>query len=438
MSTTPAAPERAVSLDPGSGSARKSQARALLVFIIIMLGIAGGTGWLVARGLARGETWFPSKHSSQQRVVDRAQEPVMFWLSLVGYGVLCCGATGFAAWLAREGMRAPDGVFRRPGLTDPLRESFDKPFTAEKPMTLDGARLLVAQTQSPAKRAAAEQLLNEAIALPHLPSGERDAAIARIRRLDPTVPDYQLQSFGARVLEIIGDSLTDLAFQKVAYAEALNLAEFYASGASSGGEGTARSVHVREIEAKLQALEPGSRPTHHDAIRPSGDPLAANQAPPPSAAPPPLPRSARRPAFLTAVGWIFIGLGAIATPVSLISLLMILAGGDGTANTSLDGGLIVIGGPPATLTAGIGLLRRQRWAYGYALALLGGFAAYNLVQIIRGSTPERSTVSPSGLITTELASSANYPLHFLILAICVGLLMKLRKPAIRAEFSPRP
>jgi hypothetical protein len=140
-----------------------------------------------------------------------------------------------------------------------LRESFDKPFTAEKTMTLDEARLLVAQTQSSAQRAAAEQLLSEAIALPHLQPGERDAAIARIRRLEPTVPDYQLRSFGARVLEIIGDSLTDRARQKVAYAEALNLAEWYASGASSGGEGTARSMHVREIEAKLQALEPRSR-----------------------------------------------------------------------------------------------------------------------------------------------------------------------------------
>lgn len=40
-------------------------------------------------------------------------------------------------------------------------------------MTLDEARLPVAQTQSPTQRAAAEQLLNEAIALPQLPPRER-------------------------------------------------------------------------------------------------------------------------------------------------------------------------------------------------------------------------------------------------------------------------
>ena len=239
-----------------SRSARKSQARALLVAIIVMLGIAGGTGWLVARGLAQGETWFPSKRIPQRRVVDRAQEPVMFWMAVVVYGVLCGGAAGFAGWLAREGLRAPDGVFRRPGLSaqrdDPDENRSTHRSAQRETMTLDEARSLVAQTQSAKERAAAEQLLNEAIALPQLPPGERDAAFVRIRELDFVVPDYQLSSFGARVLEIIGDSLVESAVKKAVYAEALELAMRYASGASSGGEGTARSMHVREIEAKLQ------------------------------------------------------------------------------------------------------------------------------------------------------------------------------------------
>jgi hypothetical protein len=46
-------------------------------------------------------------------------------------------------------------------------------------------------------------------------------------------------------------------------------------------------------------------------------------------------------------------------------------------------------------------------------------------------------VSPNGVITTVLGSSPIYPLHFLIIAISVGLLVKLRSPAIRAEFGRR-
>lgn len=408
-----------------------------------MLGIAGGTGWLVARGLAQGETWFPSKRISPHRVVGRAREPAMFWMAVGVYGVLCCGAAGFAGWLAREGMRAPDGVFRRPGLrAQPDDPDENRPTDRSSPretMTLAEARALVAHTRSAKERAAADQLLNEAIALPQLPPGERAAAMFRIRGLDSVVPDYQLRSFGASVLEIIGDSLADPAVKKVIYAEAWELAARYASGASSGGEGTARSMHVREIEAKLRALEAGSRAASSEAATPSAASALPQQIPPSGAAslPSVLTKqpSTRRPRFLTALGWVFIIAGALATPVSLISTLMILAGGDGTASGSLFGGLIVIGGPPATLISGIGLLRRRHWAYGYALAVLGVFATYSLVQIVRGSTPERSTVSPSGVITTVLASSPSYPLHFLIITICVGLLVKLRSPAIRAEFA---
>jgi hypothetical protein len=306
-----------------------------------------------------------------------------------------------------------------------------KAHLVKESMTLDEARLLVAQTKSFKERAAAEQVLNEALALPQLPAGQRDAAMARIRQLDSIAPDYQLESFGARVLEMVGDSATDPALKKLAYAEAVRLAWQYASGASSGGEGTARSRRAQEVEAKLQALEPHSRPVPPDAPKVSEGPRATLQVPPPGATPPPLPRSVS----LTTIAWIFIGLGAIATPVSLISLLMILAGGDGSRGGSLLGGLIVVGGPPATLVAGIGLLRRQRWAHGYAMALLAAFATHSLMQIVRGSTPERSTVSPSGVITTTLASEVNYPLHLLFITIFVVLLVKLLTPRVRAEFA---
>lgn len=295
-------------------------------------------------------------------------------------------------------------------------------------MTLDEARALVAQTESAGERASADQLLNEAIALPRLSGEERAAALLRIRGLDPVVPDYQLSSFGASVLETIGDSVTDPAVKKEIYAEAVELAARYASGATSGGEGTARSMHVREIEAKLQALKAGP---HAASALPQIPPSGAASTPP---LPTPQP-STPLPGFLKAVGLVFIIMGALGSPISLISALMILAGGDGSSGGTFFGGLIVIGGPPATLISGIGLLRRRQWAYRCTLAVLGVLATYNLVLIILGPTPERSTVSPNGVVTTVMASTMIYPLYLLIFAISAFLLVKLRSPAIRAQFA---
>jgi hypothetical protein len=78
---------------------------------------------------------------------------------------------------------------------------------------------------------------------------------------------------------------------------------------------------------------------------------------------------AERPATLTLVAWATIVVSAVLTPISLISLLMILAGGHGTSSTTLFGFLSVVVAPPASFFAGIGLLRRQRWAYIYMLGL---------------------------------------------------------------------
>ena len=213
-------------------------------------------------------------------------------------------------------------------------------------MTVDEARALIAQTESPRERAAAEQLLNEVIALPELEPDQRDEAFTRIRPLGGIVPDYQLSSLGANLLETIGDSLADSALRKALYAEALYHAEWYAACSTSGGEGTARMMHVHEIETKLRTLDPRVRP-----LPPVPDPVV----------PPPAAPIVRHTGFVTAVGWLFIGVGALFTPVSACSSLMLLAGGDGSSGGSFFDGLLVLGGPPATLVAGIGLLRRRRW-----------------------------------------------------------------------------
>ena len=77
-------------------------------------------------------------------------------------------------------------------------------------------------------------------------------------------------------------------------------------------------------------------------------------------------------------------------------------------------------------------------AYGTVVGLLTLLVTYHVLQIARGPTPEVSTVSPSGLITTTLASSPNYPLHILMIAICAALLVKLIRAGVLVEFHRPP
>ncbi len=140
-----------------------------------------------------------------------------------------------------------------------------------------------------------------------------------------------------------------------------------------------------------------------------------------------------RSRFVTVLAWLTMAGGALLLPISVISLLMVLAGSHGTQNASLLGGLLVIGGPPAAVATGFGLLQRQRWAYAAVVAMLVLWAASNLVSILRGPTPERTDIAPSGVKTTVLASGVDYPWHVLMIAVSVGVLVKLSTPSVRAE-----
>lgn len=135
---------------------------------------------------------------------------------------------------------------------------------------------------------------------------------------------------------------------------------------------------------------------------------------------------------VTVLSWVVIGLSALAIPVSLISLLMVMAGSYGTANADFFGGLQVIGGPPMTLIAGIGLLRRKRWAYLYLVVVLAGITIAQGVGWARGPREDTVTVSAEGVRTTVLASKAVYSLP--IIVPCVAALVVLLARSTRREF----
>jgi hypothetical protein len=80
--------------------------RPLLVAVVLLFAVAALMGWLVTRGVARGETHLPLKQATLRRAVSRAQEPVTFWISIgvcaaVGAGALVLGVFGAREWRRR-------------------------------------------------------------------------------------------------------------------------------------------------------------------------------------------------------------------------------------------------------------------------------------------------------------------------------------------------
>ena len=141
-----------------------------------------------------------------------------------------------------------------------------------------------------------------------------------------------------------------------------------------------------------------------------------------TAVPPPL--RPRRPVFLTLIGWLFIISGMLLLPISAISLLMILAGSDGTNSVDLTGFLSVIVAPPAAVVTGIGLLCRRAWARPVAVLLLAFLIALNLRELLNHRSTDQVFISASGVPTTLLASPPNY--HSLpLIGIGVVLITRL-------------
>ena len=125
---------------------------------------------------------------------------------------------------------------------------------------------------------------------------------------------------------------------------------------------------------------------------------------------------------------------SIFVPISAISFAMVLVGSYGTAHMDPFQGLVVIAGPPATVVAGVGLLRRWRWAWAYLLVALVGIITWSTAEIIEGPSPARIYTSADGVRNTISATEVNYPFHVTAIVVSVGLGAFLLSRSVRSEF----
>ncbi|MCP5540377.1 MAG: hypothetical protein H7A52_09590 [Akkermansiaceae bacterium] len=146
------------------------------------------------------------------------------------------------------------------------------------------------------------------------------------------------------------------------------------------------------------------------------------------------PSGSPRPSVVvTILGWMMVVAGAILSIISFFSLLMIIVGSYGTNTADVPGFLLVVVAPPFTLVAGIGMLRRRRWAWLCLVAGLGCFLLVSLFEFTRPPEPAvRTHVSPSGVKTTEYHSGPQFSVPTIVL--CAGLLIYVWMPGVRREF----
>lgn len=149
------------------------------------------------------------------------------------------------------------------------------------------------------------------------------------------------------------------------------------------------------------------------------------------------PAAKAKSRLVTILAWALMIGGALLTPISAISLLMLLAGSYGSQSTTLSGFFVVVVLPPATALAGFGLRLRVRPAYLFVLLLLGGVAAWNAAQLLRGPTEAHTVYSADGVPTHVSGSEVDYPLHAMVTLVALGALALLLRPSVRAEFPAR-
>lgn len=138
-------------------------------------------------------------------------------------------------------------------------------------------------------------------------------------------------------------------------------------------------------------------------------------------------------ARLNALAWLLVAVGAALLPISLVSLLMISVPHYGDGSAGVVGLVSVVFGPITVLAAGLGLLKRKRWAPPLTIALSALLLADNVVGMLQGPTLASSTIDAAGVIQTRLASDAPYSPLLMLLSFAVMVL--LLGKAVRQEFA---
>lgn len=122
-------------------------------------------------------------------------------------------------------------------------------------------------------------------------------------------------------------------------------------------------------------------------------------------------------------------------PISVISLLMILAGSYGSSTADPVGFLIVVVAPAASVVGGIGLLRRRPWARYYVIGLLILLIATNAWQLVAGRPETTTYTSSDGVKTTvETSYGSGGCYQIPMIGLCALLLAGLCWPSVRDEF----
>lgn len=142
----------------------------------------------------------------------------------------------------------------------------------------------------------------------------------------------------------------------------------------------------------------------------------------------------KRSWFITLLAIAMVLSGLLLTPISFITLLMLIAGSPGTQSAEFFEGSAIVFGPLFTAVSGVGLWFRKRWAWACTVAILVIALVVDVRTLVRGPQPEQVYVSPSGTRTTISATGTGNALPSAL--VCSALLVLLAFRLQRGEFSP--
>ena len=153
--------------------------------------------------------------------------------------------------------------------------------------------------------------------------------------------------------------------------------------------------------------------------------------------PAPIAQPPSRSVLVTALAWVMIVVGAVLTPISIISFLMLLVRSYGTSTGGVLDWLIVVAGPPVSFMAGIGLLRRKRWAWFYLVGILFCLFAWQASKVaFPPPSEDRTFIDPNDVRTTIMGGGPGTSTPIIALTIAALAVLFLQKS--RAEFAAAP